>query len=491
MHTYPPPSNNTTSGDGGGPHFSVMKKAKSQAKSTSFVSEHDIAVDEILIANSGYDDSHDTTEGSNSIQGISSDLKDSKENDGGFQVLGNKNRVVKNVSSNHAGISGSSAFGQQLGVTSNASVRCPKAGYNHPNNGRTSVFNMLQGNVVAMSSTTTHSSGQHDVKHNFCAEIQGHIDIDDSRKCLKQVLLYEISAFNDYIKENVPFISSHDISTADLLLGSSFYQLEIAWVYCCVESENRSIDSSLQWSSNITSFSVIYCSIKIIVAYYNSVFLFTPQKQLSHHYQIIRLLLDFFISLVLLGIASMTSSSDSSADESGYVIARPPCPRAAYVTGPDRTRTIDLNLRDHPGEHVLGKCPMWLPAESSGTKSDARSSSATQKDLKSNATSPRCQNTVSAPMRLERPKARTRENTRKRTHLSKKVTFKNIETGEPSTKAPQVVTPQESTKEYVQLYRYFDWKDEVNQSLRWLTSSGTDMKARLDFHTDLATDMSG
>ncbi|KAI3687676.1 hypothetical protein L1987_81376 [Smallanthus sonchifolius] len=159
----------------------------------------------------------------------------------------------------------------------------------------------------------------------------------------------------------------------------------------------------------------------------------------------------------------MASSSDLSADESSYVIAKPPCPRAAYVTGPDPTRTIDLNVPDHPHKHVLGKFPMWLPVDSSGTKSDARSPSATQKDLKSNATSPRRENTVSAPMRLDRPKARTRENARKRTHLTKKVTFKNLEIGEPSTKAPR-----ESTKAYVQLYGYFDWKDEVNESLGWL-----------------------
>ncbi|KAI3754908.1 hypothetical protein L1987_54700 [Smallanthus sonchifolius] len=162
-------------------------------------------------------------------------------------------------------------------------------------------------------------------------------------------------------------------------------------------------------------------------------------------------------------VSGMASSSDSSTDESGYVTAKPPCPRAAYVTGPDPTRTIDLNVPDHLHEHVLGKRPMWLSAESS----------------------------VSAPMRLERPKARTRENDRKRTHLTKKVTFKNLEIGEPSTKAPLVVTPRESTKEYVQLYEYFDWKDKVNESLGWLTCRGTDMKARLDFHTDLATDMSG
>ncbi|KAI3733219.1 hypothetical protein L1987_64439 [Smallanthus sonchifolius] len=119
---------------------------------------------------------------------------------------------------------------------------------------------------------------------------------------------------------------------------------------------------------------------------------------------------------MLCKVSGMASSSDSSADESGYVTARPPWPRAAYLTGPDPTRTIDLNLHDHPHKHVLGKCPIWLPAESSGTKSNARSPSATQRDLKSNATSPRRKNTVSDPMRLEHPKARTRENARKRTH---------------------------------------------------------------------------
>ncbi|KAI3762393.1 hypothetical protein L1987_52823 [Smallanthus sonchifolius] len=126
-------------------------------------------------------------------------------------------------------------------------------------------------------------------------------------------------------------------------------------------------------------------------------------------------------------IQRMASSSDSSADESCYVTARPPCPRVAYVTGPDPTRTIDLNLPDHPHEHVLGKCPMWLPAEISGTKSDARSPSATQKDLKFNATSPQHENTVSTLMRLERPKARTRENARKRTHLTKKGHMNELE----------------------------------------------------------------
>ncbi|KAI3776577.1 hypothetical protein L1987_46363 [Smallanthus sonchifolius] len=139
-------------------------------------------------------------------------------------------------------------------------------------------------------------------------------------------------------------------------------------------------------------------------------------------------------------------------DESGYVAARLPFPRAAYTTGPELVKTVDLNLPDHQHDHALGKCPMWLSAESSGTKLDAHTPSITKKDLKSYVTSPRRENTVSASMRLEQPKARTRENARKRTHLPKKVTFKNIEKGEPSTRAPPVLTPQEPTQDYIQLY---------------------------------------
>ncbi|KAI3802050.1 hypothetical protein L1987_30174 [Smallanthus sonchifolius] len=135
-----------------------------------------------------------------------------------------------------------------------------------------------------------------------------------------------------------------------------------------------------------------------------------------------------------------------------FALLLPPCPREAYVTGPEPIRTIDLNLPDHPHKHALGKCPMWLPAESSGKDSRKR---------------------------------------HEKNPFVQKGHFKIIEKAELSTKAPQVFTPRESTKDYLQLYGYFDWKDEANESLGWLTSRGTDMKARLDFHTDPATDMSG
>ncbi|KAI3815362.1 hypothetical protein L1987_15028 [Smallanthus sonchifolius] len=89
------------------------------------------------------------------------------------------------------------------------------------------------------------------------------------------------------------------------------------------------------------------------------------------------------------GANGMASSPDSSADESGYVEARPPYPRAAFMTGPEPMRTVDLTLLD---PHDTLSC--------------------------------------------------TR-------------------------------------------------KAEVNESLGWLTARGNDMKARLDYHTELMTDMSG
>ncbi|KAI3815685.1 hypothetical protein L1987_15364 [Smallanthus sonchifolius] len=97
---------------------------------------------------------------------------------------------------------------------------------------------------------------------------------------------------------------------------------------------------------------------------------------------------------------------------------------------------------------------MWLSAESSGTISDDHTPSNIKIDLKSDTTSQRRENTVSTPMRLVRPKARTRENAKKRTHLPKK-------------------------------------KAEVDESLGWLTAHSTDMKTRWDFHTDPATDVFG
>ncbi|MFS8009784.1 putative glutathione dehydrogenase (ascorbate) [Helianthus anomalus] len=50
----------------------------------------------------------------------------------------------------------------------------------------------------------------------------------DANDGTEQALLNELSAFNDYIKENGPFIIGKDISTADLWLGPKLYHMEIA-----------------------------------------------------------------------------------------------------------------------------------------------------------------------------------------------------------------------------------------------------------------------
>ncbi|KAJ4960399.1 hypothetical protein NE237_020309 [Protea cynaroides] len=44
----------------------------------------------------------------------------------------------------------------------------------------------------------------------------------------EQALLNELTSFNDYIKENGPFINGEEISAADLALGPKLYHLEIA-----------------------------------------------------------------------------------------------------------------------------------------------------------------------------------------------------------------------------------------------------------------------
>ncbi|KAI3813929.1 hypothetical protein L1987_18664 [Smallanthus sonchifolius] len=126
---------------------------------------------------------------------------------------------------------------------------------------------------------------------------------------------------------------------------------------------------------------------------------------------------------------------------------------------------------------------MCLQAESLSTKLDARTPSSNKKDHKSDATSLYNENTVSAHERLELPKPRTRENARKKT-LVLKLTFETMEKGKPSTRAPLTPSPQDSSRDYIQLYRYFNRKDEVNESLGWLTSRGKDMKAHIMLNLD-------
>ncbi|XP_035845338.1 probable glutathione S-transferase DHAR2, chloroplastic [Helianthus annuus] len=56
----------------------------------------------------------------------------------------------------------------------------------------------------------------------------GFLKSKDANDGTEKALLNELSAFNDYIKENGPFINRKDISAADLSLGPKLYHMEIA-----------------------------------------------------------------------------------------------------------------------------------------------------------------------------------------------------------------------------------------------------------------------
>ncbi|XP_076925927.1 putative glutathione S-transferase DHAR2, chloroplastic [Bidens hawaiensis] len=56
----------------------------------------------------------------------------------------------------------------------------------------------------------------------------GFLKSKDPNDGTVQALLHELSAFNDYIKDNGPFINGKDVSAADLSLGPKLYHLEIA-----------------------------------------------------------------------------------------------------------------------------------------------------------------------------------------------------------------------------------------------------------------------
>ncbi|KAE9598802.1 hypothetical protein Lal_00022606 [Lupinus albus] len=56
----------------------------------------------------------------------------------------------------------------------------------------------------------------------------GFLKSKDPNDGTEQALLSELSSFNDYLKENGPFINGKDISAADLSLGPKLYHLEIA-----------------------------------------------------------------------------------------------------------------------------------------------------------------------------------------------------------------------------------------------------------------------
>ncbi|XP_073525586.1 uncharacterized protein [Phyllobates terribilis] len=56
----------------------------------------------------------------------------------------------------------------------------------------------------------------------------GFLKSKDPNDGTEQALLDELSSFNDYIKENGPFINGKDVSAADLSLGPKLYHMEIA-----------------------------------------------------------------------------------------------------------------------------------------------------------------------------------------------------------------------------------------------------------------------
>ncbi|KAK8611602.1 hypothetical protein V6N13_131649 [Hibiscus sabdariffa] len=56
----------------------------------------------------------------------------------------------------------------------------------------------------------------------------GFLKSKDSSDGTEQALLNELSSFNDYIKENGPFINGEKVSAADLSLAPKLYHLEIA-----------------------------------------------------------------------------------------------------------------------------------------------------------------------------------------------------------------------------------------------------------------------
>ncbi|XP_021770974.1 glutathione S-transferase DHAR3, chloroplastic-like [Chenopodium quinoa] len=56
----------------------------------------------------------------------------------------------------------------------------------------------------------------------------GFLKSKDPSDGKEQELLNELSSFNDYLKENGPFINGEKISSADLSLGPKLYHMEIA-----------------------------------------------------------------------------------------------------------------------------------------------------------------------------------------------------------------------------------------------------------------------
>ncbi|KAJ0918308.1 hypothetical protein HanRHA438_Chr05g0216371 [Helianthus annuus] len=117
-----------------------------------------------------------------------------------FKLRVKKSTVVKNVSSNQASVSSSSASGQKLDVVGYVPVHSIKPSYNKPYNSRTSVSNRLDkyvrtllnhvkdgqqsndSNVVAGLSTVVHSLGPHSVLNIFGGNVDKFLVVAGSSR---------------------------------------------------------------------------------------------------------------------------------------------------------------------------------------------------------------------------------------------------------------------------------------------------------------------
>ncbi|OAY79278.1 Glutathione S-transferase DHAR3, chloroplastic [Ananas comosus] len=74
----------------------------------------------------------------------------------------------------------------------------------------------------------------------------GFLKSKDPNDGTEQALLNELTAFNDYLKDNGPFINGNVISSADLSLGPKLYHMEIALGHY----KNWSVPESLPYVKN-------------------------------------------------------------------------------------------------------------------------------------------------------------------------------------------------------------------------------------------------
>ncbi|KAL6959580.1 putative glutathione S-transferase dhar2, chloroplastic [Sarracenia purpurea var. burkii] len=76
----------------------------------------------------------------------------------------------------------------------------------------------------------------------------GFLKSQDPNDGTEQALLNELTAFNDYLKENGPFVNGKEVSAADLSLGPKLYHLEIALEHY----KNWSVPDSLPYLKSYT-----------------------------------------------------------------------------------------------------------------------------------------------------------------------------------------------------------------------------------------------